>query len=478
MKSNQVPSNDKTSHVLEPTDSKASSSTDSRMSNHTLEIILGEAWNENEGVYTKLGIKIIQTLGLPTFESGNGVIEDILQTKQIGYWNGLYAIPATFCGVIFSFIVTLIPYQNTVEYPLYWYETPILIPILFVLLALNALLQCYYCFKSSDFISFRCFFQVWIPAAMMSLVLYFMMLIIWTIVWEYNLPLPHTNKIQLLGVFGFIPALGMEIYKRNKNDGDAIRILWFVLHFAYLGPFLDATYLGIEILTDVLPSDIQWFIALVLPGMREIHVLVTHKILLKAKPYSPELTLFCIDMVIHCYHSFWVTLFLVRVTDITVYSILGIEFLLQLYSCYQIIKIGKKIQALDSNNYENEQTELKKALAGLVLGESLEVLVPFSYLIWFLSAYYGPNAFILGNIRNSYWGFREVNDVVAVIIVTLKMFSIDLGIGIITGLILWIICRIDFLQEFCKLVKRYWALIALRIGSILIRVSFIDNLGI
>ena len=142
-----------------------------------------------------------------------------------------------------------------------------------------------------------------------------------------------------------------------------------------------------------------------------------------------------------------------------------------MYSCYQIIKIGKKIQALDSNNYGNEQTELKEALAGLVLGESLEILVPFSYLIWFLSAYYGPNAFILGNIRNSYWGFREVNDVDAVIIVTLKMFSIDLGIGIITGLILWIICQIDFLQEFCKLVKRYWALIALRIGSILIRVS-------
>ena len=449
MKSNQVPSHDA----------------------NTEELKVEEVWNENEVGSTKLGIRIIQYLGLPTFESGNGVIEDILQTKQVGYWNGLHAIPASLCGVMFSFIFTMIPYQNTIEYPSYWYETPILIPILFVLLASNALLQCYYCFKSSDFISLRCFFRVWIPAALVSLVLYSVIFIIWIIIWEYNPPLPHTNKIQLQGIFGFIPALGKVIYEINKNDGDAVRILWFVLHFAYLGPFLDATYLGIEILTDILPSDLQWFIALVLPGMREIHILITHKILLKAKPYSPGLIFFCIDMVIHCYHSFWVTLFLVRVTEITVYSILGVEFLLQLYSCCHIIKIGKKIQALDSNKSGKERKELKEALAGLVLGEALEIFVPFSYLIWFLSAYYGPNAFILGNIRNSYWDFKAVNDVVVVITVTLKMFSIDLGIGIVTALILWVFCRIDFLQEFCKLVKRYWALIALRIGSILIRVN-------
>ena len=127
---------------------------------------------------------------------------------------------------------------------------------------------------------------------------------------------------------------------------------------------------------------------------------------------------------------------------------------------------------MDTDSYENEQKELNDAMAGLVMGESFEILVPFSYLITFISAYYGPNAFILGNIRNSYWEYSEVDDVAAVIIVSLKMFSIDLGIGIITGLILLLFCRINFLQEFCKFLKTYWAWIALRIGAMLIRVSF------
>ena len=131
----------------------------------------------------------------------------------------------------------------------------------------------------------------------------------------------------------------------------------------------------------------------------------------------------------------------------------------------------KKNQTMDTDSNEDQQKELNDALAGLVLGESLEIFVPFSYLLTFLSAYYGPNAFILGNIRNSYWDYSEVDDVAAVIIVTLKMFSIDLGIGIVTGLILLLFCRINFLQEFCKFLKTYWAWIALRIGAMLIRVS-------
>ena len=263
----------------------------------------------------------------------------------------------------------------------------------------------------------------------------------------------------------------MEIYARNKKEGDVKRILWFVLQFVYLGPFFLVTYFGIEILTDKLPSELQWIIAIVMPGMRELHVIIIHKILLNARPCSPDILLFGVDMGMHSFHSFWTTLILTRVGDPTVYSILGVEFLLHLFSCYQIIKIRKQIQTMDTDSNEDQQKELNDALAGLVLGESLEIFVPFSYLITFLSAYYGPNAFILGNIRNSYWEYSEVDDVVAAIIVTLKMFSIDLGIGIVTGLILFLFCRINFLQEFCKFLKTYWAWIALRIGAMLIRVS-------
>ena len=84
MKSNQNPSHDKTSLVLESANIKALSRTESKVLNYTAELRVEEAWNENDGESTKLGIKVIQFLGLPTFESGNGEIEDILTTKQVG----------------------------------------------------------------------------------------------------------------------------------------------------------------------------------------------------------------------------------------------------------------------------------------------------------------------------------------------------------------------------------------------------------
>ena len=123
---------------------------------------------------------------------------------------------------------------------------------------------------------------------------------------------------QIIGVFGFVPALGMEIYARNKKEGDVRRILWFALQFAYLGPFFFATYLGIETLTFALPTNLQWIIALVLPGMRELHMLISHKILLNARPCTPEILLFGVDMGIHSFHSIWTTLILTKVADITV----------------------------------------------------------------------------------------------------------------------------------------------------------------
>lgn len=418
-----------------------------------------------------IGVKFIQALGLPTFGSENEDILDIIPTTKVSYWNGLYAIPAVFLGVTFSFIFTLIPYQNTLKFPSYWYEIAMLIPLIFVLFLVDAILQCYYCFKTDYMFSIRSFLRVGIPTGLMAVVPYLILLLIWTMVWNYNPPLPHSEAPQLLGVITFVSGLAMEIYAKNKKEGDVKRILWFVLQFPYLGPGLQITYTGLELLTNALPSQLQWIIAFLLPALREFHIMIVHKILMKARPCSNEIILFGVDMGIQSYHSFWVTLFLVKVTDVTVYLILGIEFLLHLYSCYQIFKIQKQITTSDGNDTEDRRKEMSESIAGLILGESLEVFVPFSYLITFFSAYYGPNAYILGNIRNSYWEFKAVDDVGAVVIVTLKMLGIDFGICVVTGLILWIFCRINFFQEFCKIMKTYWAWFALRIAAMLVRVN-------
>ena len=53
--------------------------------------------------------------------------------------------------------------------------------------------------------------------------------------------------------------------------------------------------------------------------------------------------------------------------------------------------------------------KLKKSVQMLVLSESLEIVIPLSYLLCFVAAYYGPNADILGNIKNGYWQYQDTS---------------------------------------------------------------------
>ena len=107
----------------------------------------------------------------------------------------------------------------------------------------------------------------------------------------------------------------------------------------------------------------------------------------------------------------------------------------------------------------------------LVLDGTIEVFVPICYLVTFLSAYYGPNAGVLGNIGNSYWQFEAIKDVADVVSLELQMTVIDFAIFVSTGIILWLLCRINLFNEFCKLMKTYWSWIGVRLAMMLFIVS-------
>ena len=72
----------------------------------------------------------------------------------------------------------------------------------------------------------------------------------------------------------------------------------------------------------------------------------------------------------------------------------------------------------------------------LVLTEVMEFLVPFGYLACFVANYYGPNAEILGNVKNSYWQYQAVEDIYAAITNLLMFVFIDLLSFIISAVIL------------------------------------------
>ena len=157
-------------------------------------------------------------------------------------------------------------------------------------------------------------------------------------------------------------------------------------------------------------------------------------------------------------------------TEVTAYVILIEEFVFNLYSCYKIWKLHRKI---NPNACQTIMLRvIEEEVQMLVLTEGLEILVPLVYTITFLFAYYGPNAEILGNVRNNYWQYDEVHDVNKLLLSVFEMFIIDAGSIVIGGLLLWKSCSINVVKEYCSTMKRYWKVISIRLAVETAKVSY------
>ena len=89
-------------------------------------------------------------------------------------------------------------------------------------------------------------------------------------------------------------------------------------------------------------------------------------------------------------------------TDATLYILVATDFMINNYFAAVTWRAKK-------NFTEKSLPKLKKSVQILVLSESLEIVIPLAYLLCFVIAYHGPNADILGNIKNGYWQYQETS---------------------------------------------------------------------
>ena len=160
--------------------------------------------------------------------------------------------------------------------------------------------------------------------------------------------------------------------------------------------------------------------------------------------------------------------------QMTSYLTLFVEVLLNVYDCIMIIRLGNRIDT-DSPLRHELKLERDEAIVRLVSTEILETLVPFIYGITFLIAYYGPNANILGNIKNSYWQYEAVENATALLENVSKMVVIDVSGSILVGFLLWKYSKINLFKESCKMMKSFFLLFVIRIGIILAKVNTTSN---
>ena len=393
-------------------------------------------------------------------------IQDGVNSKNVSYWYGLNFLVILGISAGSTFTITLIPQSNQIEFQNHWYELALITPVLPFLLTSIMILDSYYYFKIHSMVSIQSFLQIFVPGSLAGILSYSVMVMIWTSGLGYKLPIPFVGSLWFPISGLFTVSLWFEFPKRlRKNRIYRKRILFYITALAWI--FLTIAQYDCLIM---LPSDFQWFLSIILPALWTINIWIIDNIIYKVVPYDCQEAKICNLAFIRSIHTTYVAIILANVTECVLYSILGIEFFVQIYSCYEIVRLHRKSNVEGQNNETKKKINIQNVLE-LVLSETIDVVASSAYAITLAAAYYGPNATILGNIRNSYWTFKGIQDIEKTLTAVFQIAAIDLGIGAICGLVLWNCCKINLLQEFCKLMKTYWLVIAVRIAIVMSRVS-------
>ena len=96
----------------------------------------------------------------------------------------------------------------------------------------------------------------------------------------------------------------------------------------------------------------------------------------------------------------------------------------------------------------------------LILNETIEVLVPLAFIVSYATAFYGPNYDKLGSVGCNYWTFQKVENIKSFLTPVVFMEMVDFGTAVVSGILLWRLCNINIIKEYCSTIKRYWIILA------------------
>ena len=215
-------------------------------------------------------------------------------------------------------------------------------------------------------------------------------------------------------------------------------------------------YFVLSWLFVVIPEDYQLIIAIILPVIRDINGRVLANICYKAAGIkNNEILITCVHEM-GCRHAVFLSVAIsLLACKQTAALALGIDVGVNLLICVKIIwRTKKKTLILTAK----EDTDLQI----LALKEKVVPwVVPLSYCICFMVAYFGPNKGIIGNVGNTSWHFGKVERIESPLLIMGFLFLIHLISIIIWTILLKFVCNIRYLDGYMQIQKQYWLIMAI-----------------
>ena len=389
--------------------------------------------------------------------------------------NGLYGLLTLFILCASPFSVTLLPVNNVMVHPEYWYEfmysniSLLLFIVITVVTELEVLLNPF----NKQTLKVIC--DVMVTAKTFDILVLCIIHLLWTEVFGYMEPVPFrfaiTSSLSLMVV---LARLWKLIPLEKRNDPVTWELFKTFLWRRLWGNFIMMQLLVMANVFRNTPRDIQWLIALVVPLTKEINDRVLDNLMAKYSFRDNYVQAkFMVKIATNTAYSFWLAISLATVaTKGTGYVLLVINFCINMTLCYKVIRLDKRVRPFDLLTNHGQLLK-NEVLTELILNESIEIMVPIAYIVSFLIAYYGPNKNQLGGVGCSIWHTHGVEKLHAIFIPVIQMALCDFGSIFISTACLWWFCRINLLREYCVIIKKYWLYIALFGGAFESTVSII-----
>jgi hypothetical protein len=273
---------------------------------------------------------------------------------------------------------------------------------------------------------------------------------------ELAYPMPHipTAPVSLCFLTISLTIYFMFPAHWRKDTGFTRQLRWLVVAQLYMAAHMVVNnVLFTFIFFTSLPSYLQWLAALALPGIREFSSFVLTAICRRVAGGKEDIkAIMIIASFLDIYHALFLAISVASLANvITTWAFFGVDFVFNAYALIKICRASKSGRPM---------TELGEDVLGLVQGMFLGFVVSLVYLASLVVIYHGPNANVLGNIKNSYFDFEEIGNLEATVRSILLIVAVETVTSLVTIVVLYLKCHIDPALVFLHLMKEYGLIIS------------------
>ena len=393
---------------------------------------------------------------------------------QLLLWDMGFLLSILMACVIWSIPVLIIPATNTVIFPSYWWES--LVKGELVANSLYCIgmmmLEIKIIFDLTFLSLLRPFAWAFALNLLTTTLAYCALYLVWTSWLGFNHPMPYILAILYLVWYTAQYATMWFVFppKLRKDKIGKRKIIGFMLYKLWLFQ-LDWQKLFLNIVLGNL-GPLQWIMGIVLPISREMNLWVLEKIWETFDKSSHNLLLISkltATVRINVGHAVWVAIVIsTKASRLTTCCVLAVDVIFNIYETYAIIRKQRNISPTNTN--EKVGNTWKADVLKLCGIEMVEFLTPIAYAITFSMAFYGPNADIIGGVKFSDWGFKEVTDAGSYLVESGMMFVADFSCTFASGILLWKFSSVNMVEEMYKLLSLFWLLIAINLAGALFSV--------